>query len=111
MNLSVQVERYFASIRQRNLDGLTELVAADATLTLPDGRDLSGLAAIRDMYARLFAAVAPAPTPGEVLAGVQRAAAEIEAQLPDGTVRRTANFFYFNGEGLITRVSIYSRGG
>ncbi len=49
----------------------------------------------------LFAAMSPSPTQLAVIAG--------EARLPDGTVRRTANFFHFNGQGRIERLSICSR--
>jgi ketosteroid isomerase-like protein len=103
------VDRYFAHMRERNLEGLANLFAEVATFTLPDGRELSGVAAIREMYAKLFAASPPSPLPLAVIAGPTGVAAEIEAHLPDGTVRRTANFFHFNGEGLIERVSVYAR--
>jgi hypothetical protein len=36
---------------------------------------------------------------------------EIEARLPDDTVRRTANFYYLNTAGRIQRLSVYMRGG
>jgi hypothetical protein len=36
---------------------------------------------------------------------------EIEARLADGTVRRTANFYYLNAAGRIERLSVYMRGG
>jgi len=102
-------DRYFAHMRERNLEGLAKLFAKDATFILPDGRELSGLAAIREMYTKLFAAMPPSPTPLAVIAGAHGVATEIEARLPDGTVRRTANFFHFNGEGLIERLSVYAR--
>jgi hypothetical protein len=35
----------------------------------------------------------------------------IEARLPDGTVRRTANFYYLNAAARIQRLSVYMRGG
>jgi hypothetical protein len=35
---------------------------------------------------------------------------EIEARLPDGTTRNTANFYYLNDAGKIQRVSVYMRG-
>jgi ketosteroid isomerase-like protein len=104
------VDRYFAHMRERNLVGLAKLFAEDATFTLPDGRELSGVAAIQEMYTKLFAAMAPSPTPLAVIAGAQGVATEIEARLPDGTVRRTANFFHFNTGGLIQRLSVYARG-
>jgi ketosteroid isomerase-like protein len=104
------VDRYFAHMRDRNLEGLAKLFAQDATFTLPDGRELSGVAAIHEMYSKLFAAMPPSPMPLAVIAGAHGVAAEIEARLPDGTVRRTANFFHFNSEGLIERLSVYARG-
>jgi ketosteroid isomerase-like protein len=103
------VDRYFAHMRERNLEGLAKLFAEDATFTLPDGRELSGVAAIREMYTKLFAATPPSPMPLAVIAGPHGVATEIEARLPDGTVRRTANFFHVDSEGLIERLSVYAR--
>jgi ketosteroid isomerase-like protein len=103
-------DRYFAHMRSRDLDGLANLFAEDAVVTLPDGRDVAGLAAIRGMYEHIFAAGAPSPTPLATIAGAPGAATEIEARLPDGSVRRTANFFHLDGQGRIVRLSIYKRG-
>ena len=105
------VDRYFANIRNRDLDGLIAFFAHDATMALPDGRQFAGVAAIRAMYSGLFAAQSPSPRPVAVIAGAQSVAAEIEAHLPNGTVRRTANFFHLNSAGLIQRMSIYARAG
>ena len=110
MDHTILVDRYFANMRARNVEGLTKLFAADAVFILPDGRVLPGIAAIRELYGKLFAAQAPSPTPLAMIAGAHGVATEIEARLPDGTVRRTANFFHFNGEGLIERLSVYARG-
>ncbi|TAL01669.1 MAG: nuclear transport factor 2 family protein [Rhodospirillaceae bacterium] len=104
-------DRYFAGVRARDLEGLTMLFAQDATFTLPDGRELSGIAAIREMYSHLFAAQAPFPTPVAMVAGTNGVATEIEARFPDGTIRRTANFFHLNNDGLIKRLSVYARSG
>ena len=109
MEHSYLADRYFAHMRERDLEGVAALFAQNATFTLPDGRELSGRAAIREMYTKLFAAMPPSPTPLAVIAGAHGVAAEIEARLPDGTVRRTANFFHFNSEGLIERLSVYAR--
>lgn len=105
------VERYFANMRARDLEGLVKLFAPEAMFILPDGRELSGIAAIHDMYSKLFAATAPSPTPLAMIAAAHGVATEIEARLPNGTIRRTANFFQFNDEGLIKRLSVYARGG
>ncbi len=111
MDCTKLVESYFANMRARDIEGLVKLFAADAMFILPDGRELSGSDAIHEMYNKLFAAMAPSPTPLAVIAAGRGVAAEIEARLPNGTTRRTANFFHFNDEGLIQRLSVYARGG
>jgi hypothetical protein len=105
------VHSYFSKIRNRDLEGLLSFFATSAVLKLPDGREFSGVSAIREMYRGLFAAQAPSPTPLAVIVGTDAMATEIEARLPDGTLRRTANFFYLDPEGRIQRLTIYSRGG
>lgn len=110
MTPSDLVERYFAHMRSRDLDGLASLFVADAVAILPDGREVAGLAAIRGMYQHIFGAGAPSPTPQAVIEGANGAAVEIEARLPDGTSRRTANFFHLGEDGRIVRLSIYKRG-
>jgi hypothetical protein len=51
------------------------------------------------------------PTPLASIAGANSIAVEIEARLADGTVRRTANFYYLNAAGRIQKLSVYMRGG
>jgi uncharacterized protein (TIGR02246 family) len=104
-------ERYFTSIRARDLDGLIALYADDACFTLPDGREFHGVDAIREMHRSVFSAGAPNPTALKSIAGASSIAVEIEARLADGTVRRTANFYYLNGAGRIQALSVYMRGG
>lgn len=102
--------RYFDAIRARELDALCALFTAEAVMVLPDGRELAGIEAIRGMYTYLFGAGAPVPTAVATVVGPDSAAAEIEARLPDGSVRRTANFFHLDASGLIVRLSVYRRG-
>lgn len=104
-------ERYFASIRARDLEGLVALYAEDACFTLPNGREFTGIDAIREMHRSVFAAGAPSPTPLSSIAGAGAIAVEIEAKLPHGTVRRTANFYYLNAAARIQRLSVYMRAG
>jgi len=104
------VDRYFTHMRARDLDGLATLFAEDAVAVLPDGKEVAGLASIRGMYQHIFSAGAPSPTPLATIAGPTGAATEIEAKLPDGVVRRTANFFHLGPDGRIVRLSIYKRG-
>lgn len=110
MNSSDLAERYFAHMRDRDLEGLTSIFDEDAVVILPDGREVTGLPAIRGMYQHIWGAGAPSPTPLATVAGPDGVAVEIEAKLPDGSVRRTANFFHIGAEGRIARLSIYKRG-
>jgi ketosteroid isomerase-like protein len=111
MNPVDVTESYFAYIRARDLDGLIALYAADACFVLPNGRELSGIDAIRAMHRSVFAAGGPFPTPLRSIASASSIAVEIEAKLADGTVRRTANFYYLNEAARIQRLSVYMRGG
>jgi hypothetical protein len=104
-------ERYFASVRARDLEGLIALYAEDACFTLPNGREFNGIDAIREMHRSVFAGGGPIPSPLTSIAGASSIAVEIEARLPDGTVRRTANFYYLNTAGRIQRLSVYMRVG
>ena len=110
MNAVNVADRYFACMRGRDLEGLVGLFSNDATFVLPDGREIPGIAAIRQTYANLFAAAAPSPQPVAMVVGTQAIAVEIETRLADGSVRRTANFFHLDAGGLIKRLSVYARG-
>jgi uncharacterized protein (TIGR02246 family) len=102
-------ERYFANIKARDIEGLCALYAEDATFTLPNGKEFKGLAAIREMHMSVFAAASPVPSPQATVVGESSIAVEIEAALPDGTKRRTANFYYLNNAGRIQRLGVYMR--
>lgn len=105
-----QIDRYFASMRNCDIDTLVSLFAEGAVMVLPDGRELKGTASIRAMYEQLFTTGAPSPTPLVAVVGAGGSATEIEARLEDGSTRQTANFFHFDDDGLIRRLSIYKRG-
>ncbi len=104
-------ERYFAAIRARNLDDLIALYADDATLVLPNGKESKGVAAIRETHQSVFNAATPTPFPQAMIVGDTAIAVEIEAKMPDGTSRRTANFFHLSHQGRIQRLNIYMRSG
>jgi ketosteroid isomerase-like protein len=110
VNSSVIADRYFAYMHGRDLDGLAAMFSADAVVVLPDGREVTGLPAIRGMYQHIWGSGAPAPTPLAMVATPNAVAVEIEASLPDGTSRQTANFFHIGAGGRIARLSIYKRG-
>jgi hypothetical protein len=78
---------------------------------LPDGRELLGAAAIREMELAVFAASPPMPTPVAIVAGENSVAVEIEVRLPNGQLLKFANFFHLNDEGRIQRLSVYRKSG
>jgi ketosteroid isomerase-like protein len=101
--------RYFAAMRARDLDGLLALFADDASLGLPDGREIAGRPALEQWFRALFGGAAPSPSAVAVIRGPGGVATEIETQLADGKLRRTANFFHLNAAGLIARLRVYAR--
>jgi hypothetical protein len=104
------VRCYFASIRAKDIGSLMALYAEDATFTLPNGKTFSGKDAIRQMHLGIFSAGSPIPSPLSMVMNTSGVAVEIEARLPDGGVRHTANFYYLNCDGLIERLGVYVRG-
>lgn len=110
MDIGQVIEGYFAAMRAKDSAPLRELYAEDATFILPDGREFTGREAICAMHDGVFAAAAVVPTPGARILSGQAGAAEIEAQLADGSVRHTTNHFYLNSEGRIERLNVYMKG-
>ncbi len=107
MNPKDIADRYVAAMRAQNVDDLMALYAEDATFVLPNGKEFHGLEAIRAMHEGVLKAAAPRPTPRAMVVGDAAVAVEIEAQMPDGNSRRTANFYHLNGQGRIQRLSVY----
>ena len=105
------INRYFAAVRARNADELMTLYADEACFTLPDGRAFTGHEAIRQMHEQVFTAGAPMPTPVGAFSADLGQAIQIEAELPDGSVRKTANFYKFDRDGRIAAVTVYAQGG
>jgi len=104
------VDGYFAAIRAKDIDALMALYAENARFTLPNGKVAEGKAAIRATHAAVFAAGAPFPTPGARFVGAEGIAVEIEAALPDGSVRHTTNHYRFDDGGRIASLGVYMRG-
>ncbi|HEX7858383.1 MAG TPA: nuclear transport factor 2 family protein [Sphingobium sp.] len=110
MNPEKTAESYFVAIRAKDIDALSALYAEDATFTLPNGKQFAGVTAIRDMHAGVFAHGSPTPTPLAMVVGDRSIAVEIEAKLPDGSARRTANIYHLTETGQIQRLSVYMQG-
>ena len=102
--------RYFACVRAKDLDALAALYAVDGVLILPDGREFAGVDAIIEVQRGVFAASSPQPKTSEPIVSGNVAAVQVAAHLPDGSVRRTANFFTLADDGRIQRLSIYRQG-
>jgi len=103
---------YFPSVQARDIDRFISLFADDAIMILPDGREVSGVAAIRKMELSVFESSSPpSPKPVTIIASEDSVAVEIDVQLPNGQVLKMANFFQLNGQGHIQRLSIYRKVG
>jgi hypothetical protein len=57
----------------------------------------------------VVASLALTPQVSATIDSETASAVEIENQLPDGTKRNTANFFYLDDAGLITQLRVYQR--
>ncbi len=100
-------DRYFTNVRARDIDAWIALFADDAAYVLPNGATYSGLAAIREFQVSVFTASPPFPTPTAIVVGDGAIAVEVNALLPDGSVRQTANFYDLDSQGKIKRLSVY----
>ena len=104
------VDAYFAAVRARDIDAWLALFAEDATYALPNGAVYQGKAAIREFQAMVFASGSPFPHPRGRFVGAEGIAVEIEAELPDGSVRHTTNHYRFDDAGKIRSLTVYMRG-
>ena len=111
MNPKEVADRYFAAIRARDIESLMALYADDAVFVLPNGKESRGVAAIRATHQNVFNAASPTPVPQCMIVGDSAIAVEVDAQMPDGTSRRTANLYHLNHQGRIQRLSVYMRSG
>ena len=103
-------DAYFAAVRAKDIDAWMALFAENAIYTLPNGNVYQGKPAIREFQQMVFGSGAPFPNPGLRFVGSEGIAVEVEAQLPDGSVRHTANHYQFDDEGKIRSLTVYMRG-
>ena len=97
-------------MRAKDIDAWMALFAENATYALPNGQVFQGKAAIREFQTMVFGSGSPFPNPGPRFVGSEGIAVEIEAQLPDGSVRNTTNHYRFDDEGKIRSLTVYMRG-
>lgn len=104
--------RYFASVRARDIGAYVSLFAEGATLITPDGRRFVGVEAIRNMESAVFASEnPPTPSPAHIVAGDRSVAVEVDVRLANGVRHRMGSFYQLNSAGLIERLSIYRQAG
>ncbi|MBW8755496.1 MAG: nuclear transport factor 2 family protein [Sphingomonadales bacterium] len=105
------VDAYFVAVRAKDIDAWMALFAEDATYALPNGSVYQGKPAIREFQQMVFGSGSPVPTPSGRIVGSEGIAVEVEARLPDGSVRNTTNVYRFDEVGKIRSLSVYMRGG
>jgi len=104
-------DRYFASVRDRDIERFMALFRKDATFVLPDGREIVGESAIREMEMAVFKSGVPSPVPAAMVVGEHSIAVEVQVHLSGGGIRRVASFFHLGDDGRIQRLSVYRQGG
>jgi 3-hydroxyisobutyrate dehydrogenase-like beta-hydroxyacid dehydrogenase len=104
------VDAYFAAVRAKDIDAWMALFAEDATYALPNGQLFQGKPAIREFQQMVFGSGSPFPNPGARFVAPDGVAVEIEAQLPDGSLRHTTNHYRFDETGKICSLTVYMRG-
>lgn len=104
------VDAYFAAVRAKDIDAWMALFAEDATYALPNGQVFQGKPAIREFQRQVFGSASPFPNPGARFVAPDGMAVEIEAKLPDGSVRHTTNHYRFDETGKIRSLTVYMRG-
>lgn len=103
------VESYFAAVRAKDLDAFVGLFANDSSYSVPNGKTMTGPAEIREFQTMVFGSGAPYPTPSAWFVAPDGIAVEVEARLPDGTVRQTTNHYRFDADGKIVSLRVYVR--
>jgi len=109
MNPVEIAEAYFAAVRARDVDAFVTLFAPDAAYIMPNGKEYRGHAEIREVQSHVFASGSPVPTPLFMTVGDKAIAVEVEARLPDGTSRFTANHYRLDDAGRIARLSVFMK--
>jgi ketosteroid isomerase-like protein len=104
-------QAYFAAVRAKDIEAFVALFAEDADYIMPHGAVYKGHAQIREVQSGVFAHGAPIPTPLSMTASDDGIAVEVEARLPDGSSRFTANIYKLNLAGKIQRLSVYIKTG
>lgn len=110
MNGQNIADRYFAAMREQNLEVLLDLFSEDGVIVWPDGRAIEGKAAIREVYARLFQGPSNNPAPATLMLGPESFSVEVASRFDSGETRRTINVFRLGPDRLIVRMDSYRQG-
>jgi 3-hydroxyisobutyrate dehydrogenase len=104
------VDAYFAAVRAKDIDAWMALFVEDADYKLPNGKAFKGKPAIREFQQMVFGSGSPVPHLGARFIGSEGIAVEVEAHLPDGSVRQTTNHYRFDESGKVASLTVYARG-
>ncbi len=104
------VDAYFAAVRAKDIDALMALYGENPTFALPNGKAFTGREAVCSVHQSVFDSGSPYPEPQARFAGPEGIAVEIEAHLPDGSVRQTTNVYRFDKTARIAQLKVYARG-
>ena len=100
-------DRYFAAMREQNLEALLSVFDQAGIIVWPDGRRVEGSAAIRATYQQLFQHPSNNPAPGALMIGPDSFSVEVASRFDSGETRRTTNVFRLAANGLIARMDSY----
>ena len=100
---------YYRHVNAKDIDGVLSVLSENAVFNLPDGREVTGKHALRNMYTHVFAQGGPQPVPVKIVATDTDAAAQIEVTLADGTKLYMASFFAMGSGNTFDLVSVYQR--
>ena len=103
-------DRYFAAMRDQDVEALLAVFADGGVIVWPDGRTISGKPAIREVYTALFRHPSNNPAPGPLMVGPESFATQVESRFASGETRRTINVFRLGEDGLVTRMDSYKQG-
>jgi uncharacterized protein (TIGR02246 family) len=104
------IDAYFAAVRAKDIEAWMALFTEDATYAVPNGQLFQGKPAIREFQQMVFDSGSPFPDSGARFVAPDAMAVEIEARLPDGSVRQTTNHYRFDDSGKIRSLTVYMRG-
>lgn len=99
---------YFQRVNNREADKVAAMFLEDGLIIMPNGTQVRGRPAIRDLYLSLFASDSPMPQLINTVGSRTKMATEMLVHLGDGKLQPAADFFQLTDSGLIIELRIYT---